>query len=84
MLRNLISAAVLTAALFLPGSALADPNGNGPGACDFPPGGPGTGTSISLFAKAPGPNAGPNSLTIWGGAPGTPNAPGQAVKDVCL
>lgn len=44
--------------------------------CGFAPG-----EIHSLFAReTDGANAGPHAEVSWGGAPGTPNAPGQAVR----
>ena len=51
----------------------------GPGTCNFAPG-----ASISVFAKFPGSNAGPNNETNRFNAPGTPESPGQAVKAFCV
>ena len=50
----------------------------GPGRCGYPPG-----AEISYWAQTPGANAGPNSPLAWYNAPGTPNAPGQAIQHIC-
>jgi hypothetical protein len=50
-----------------------------PGQCHFPPG-----FDISSQAGEPGANAGPNTTTAWKTAEGAPNAPGQAVRNVCI
>ena len=58
--------------------ASAGPGGTqGPGTCGIPPG--------PFLKPQPlgAPNAGPNGQTRWATAPGAPNAPGQAVVNVC-
>ena len=63
------------------GNAFAGPTSTpGPGECP----GSDVGTNISLHAKDGPPNAGPNTSSGWFAAPGTPNTPGQAVKNVCV
>jgi hypothetical protein len=72
-----LCAAVIGAVAFA-GSAFAGAGGTkGPGDCGFAPG-----QDISAVAKDPGPNAGPNGA-VWFVATGDPNAPGQAVQNVC-
>jgi hypothetical protein len=49
-----------------------------PGDCPYPPG-----QRISAIAKTEGANAGPNGAANWNTAPGTPNTPGQEVRNEC-
>lgn len=58
---------------------LAVPAVAAPGACTVAPG-----TQVSQNAHLPGPNAGPNSATVWDTAEGAPNTPGQQVKNLCI
>ena len=75
-------ALVVGAAAIPAASASAGPGGTkGPGDCNASPGF----VTIRHFAQDDGPNAGPGSdPLLWDNAPGTPNSPGQAVKNVCL
>lgn len=76
--RGLILLGVVVAIAVPTGSAFAGAGGTkGPGDCGFAPG-----QDISVLAKDDGPNAGPNG-SVWFTADGAPNAPGQAVKNVC-
>ena len=79
--KRLATVALLGATLAGPGIVTVTPAlaSGAPGQCHFRPG-----LDISSQAKIPGPNAGPNSDTLWKAAPGAPNAPGQAVKNVCI
>lgn len=47
--------------------------------CGFAPG-----SIHRIFAEGPGPNAGPYAEVAWNGAPDKPNAPGQAVTNLCV
>lgn len=75
VLVSLAAAGGVIATMAAPASA--GPGGtHGPGTCGFPPG-------PLLRPQIPGSaNAGPNGPQ-WNTAPGAPNAPGQAVVNVC-
>jgi len=78
-----VGVALVVGVVAIPATAAsAGPGGTkGPGDCNASPGA----ATIHHFAQDDGPNAGPNSdPLLWDNAPGTPNSPGQAVKNVCL
>jgi hypothetical protein len=76
--RFAVGAAVVLGAVTLPvGAASAGPGGTqGPGGCLENPGG--------LVRLQNPPRGGPNTSVVWSAAPGAPNTPGQAVKNVCI
>jgi len=84
MKKRMVGTAVVAcmAVVGLPSVAAACLSSNGPGSCSTPPG-----AEVSQIAQGkPSASsvAGPNAATDWDTAPGAPNTPGQAVKNLCI